>query len=149
GRIPDRYARVCRKSISRPGAHTVCKALWNTRRRAVGAAEGCRGRFSSGRRKRGPMIRPLGEMRLVVVSHVVHYRFEGRLFAYGPYAREILLWAELFGEIAIASPCREERPPADCLAFDTDNISIMPQKEAGGETLRAKLALLLALPAMI
>jgi glycosyltransferase involved in cell wall biosynthesis len=95
------------------------------------------------------MTRPLGEMRLVVVSHVIHYRFEGRLFAYGPYAREIVLWAELFGEIAIASPCRDERPPADCLAFDTDNVSIMPQREAGGETALAKLALLAALPLMI
>ncbi len=95
------------------------------------------------------MIRPLSEMRLAVVSHVVHYRFEGRLFAYGPYAREIVLWAELFGEIAIASPCRNERPPADCLAFDADNISILPQIEAGGETIAAKLALLVTLPAMI
>ncbi len=95
------------------------------------------------------MIRALGEMRLVVVSHVVHYRFEGRLFAYGPYAREIFLWAELFREIAIASPCRNERPPADCVAFAADNISIMPQKEAGGETALAKLALIAALPAMI
>ena len=95
------------------------------------------------------MIRPLSEMRLVVVSHVVHYRFEGRLFAYGPYAREIVLWAGLFGEVAIASPCRDERPPADCLAFDSDNISIMPQVEAGGETMFAKLALLAALPAML
>jgi len=95
------------------------------------------------------MMRALGEMRLVVVSHVVHYRFEGRLFAYGPYAREIVLWAGLFGEIAIASPCRDERPPNDCLAFDSDNISIMPQVEAGGETLLKKLALLAALPAML
>jgi glycosyltransferase involved in cell wall biosynthesis len=95
------------------------------------------------------MMRPLREMRLVVVSHVVHYRFEGRLFAYGPYAREIVLWAELFGEIAIASPCRHEAPPADCLAFDTGNISLLPQIEAGGETVAAKLALLFTLPAMI
>ena len=95
------------------------------------------------------MRRPLSEMRLVVVSHVVHYRFEGRLFAYGPYAREIELWAELFGEIAIASPCRSERPPGDFLAFEAENLSILPQIEAGGETLRAKLRLAAALPAMM
>jgi glycosyltransferase involved in cell wall biosynthesis len=94
-------------------------------------------------------MKPLGEMRLVVVSHVVHYRWEGRLYAYGPYAREIALWAELFREIAIASPCRSEQPPGDCIAFETDNVSIMPQKEAGGHTLGAKLALVLRLPAII
>lgn len=94
-------------------------------------------------------MKPTFAMRLVVVSHVVHYRFEGRLFAYGPYAREIALWAELFAEIAIASPCRSERPPADALPLEAENISILPQVEAGGETFRAKLQLLAWLPVMI
>src|SRR6185312_7276238 len=94
-------------------------------------------------------MKPTIAMRLVVVSHVVHYRFEGRLFAYGPYAREIALWAELFEEIAIASPCRAERPPADALPLEANNISILPQVEAGGETLREKLQLLAWLPVMI
>ncbi|HEY6990114.1 MAG TPA: glycosyltransferase [Bryobacteraceae bacterium] len=94
-------------------------------------------------------MKPTFAMRLVVVSHVVHYRFAGRLFAYGPYAREIELWAELFAEIAIASPCRTERPPADALPLEADNISILPQVEAGGETFRAKLEMLAWLPVMI
>jgi glycosyltransferase involved in cell wall biosynthesis len=95
------------------------------------------------------MTGSLGEMRLLIVSHVVHYRFEGRLFAYGPYAREIDLWADLFRELVIASPCREERPPGDCLEFTRRNISMAPQKQSGGETLSAKIALLATLPAML
>ena len=92
---------------------------------------------------------PLTKMRLVVTSHVVHYRYQGQLFAYGPYAREIDLWADLFGEIAIASPCQDKKPPGDCRAFTHCNISIETQRMAGGETLVAKLGLAISAPAMI
>jgi glycosyltransferase involved in cell wall biosynthesis len=49
----------------------------------------------------------------------------------------------------IASPCREEPPPKDCIAFTRSNISIIPQKQTGGETLGAKAAQILALPALV
>jgi Glycosyl transferases group 1 len=87
-------------------------------------------------------------MRLLITSHVIHYRHGGRLFAYGPYAREIEQWADLFSEIEIASPCREQAPPGDCLPFERANIRILPQKEAGGATLAAKLGLIVSVPAM-
>ena len=92
---------------------------------------------------------PLNEMRLLITSHVVHYEFNGRLFAYGPYAREIDLWAELFREVVIASPCRRQTPPGDCLPFAQQNIRMDAQKEAGGESLFGKLGLLAAIPAMM
>ena len=85
---------------------------------------------------------------LLIVSHVVHYRHGGRLFAYGPYAREIDIWADLFPRVTIAAPCRDEGPPGDCLPFSRANIAILPQKETGGETLGAKVALAAALPAL-
>lgn len=88
-------------------------------------------------------------MRLLITSHVIHYRYQGRIYAYGPYAREIDQWADLFAEVAIASPCRVQAPPGDCLPFERRNIAILPQKEAGGETLRAKLGLIASIPAMV
>jgi glycosyltransferase involved in cell wall biosynthesis len=87
-------------------------------------------------------------MRLLITSHVIHYSHGGRLYAYGPYAREIDLWADLFREVRIASPCRHAPPPGDCLPFERGNIAILPQKEAGGETLAAKLELIASVPAM-
>jgi glycosyltransferase involved in cell wall biosynthesis len=87
-------------------------------------------------------------MRLLITSHVIHYSHEGRLYAYGPYVREIDQWADLFSEVQIASPCRLQQPPGDCLAFERGNITILPQREAGGETLWAKLRLIAAIPAM-
>jgi len=88
-------------------------------------------------------------MRLLITSHVIHYRHQGRLYAYGPYAREIDQWADLFAEVEIASPCRNQAPPGDCLPFERANIAILPQKEAGGETLWAKLRLIASIPAMV
>jgi len=88
--------------------------------------------------------------RLLVVSHVPHYRYGGRLYAYGPYAREIDIWADIFPQVMIASPCRDhQQPPGDCIAFTRPNISILPQVETGGITLRAKLRQLAMLPVVV
>ncbi len=87
--------------------------------------------------------------RLLIVSHVIHYWHDGKLFAYGPYAREIDIWADLFAEIIIASPCQTADPPADCIPFTRSNISMAPQLEAGGVTLTAKLKQFLLLPLII
>lgn len=87
--------------------------------------------------------------RLLVVSHVRHYRHGGRLYAYGPYAREIDIWADLFPQVVVAAPCRPAAPPGDCLAFTRCNISVSPQRETGGRTLKAKAAQILALPLLV
>lgn len=86
-------------------------------------------------------------MKLLVVSHVVHYLREGRLHAYGPYAREIEVWADLFEEVRIAAPVRVEHGPLDCVPFVHANISMVPQLETGGDALFPKLMQLLNLPA--
>lgn len=87
--------------------------------------------------------------RLVIVSHVVHHLSGNQVFAYGPYAREIDIWADLFPEVVIAGPCRAEAPPGDCIPFTRSNISFFPQWETGGDTIPAKVIQLLALPAHV
>jgi hypothetical protein len=84
--------------------------------------------------------------RLLVVSHVDHYRHDGTLYAYGPYAREIDIWADLFPTVLIAAPLRYAAPPADAAAFTRVNIDVLPQLETGGITVQAKLLQILALP---
>jgi glycosyltransferase involved in cell wall biosynthesis len=89
-------------------------------------------------------------MKLVIVSHVTHYQHASSICAYGPYAREIDIWADLFAEVVIAAPLRSgEIPPGDCLPLTRKNISIVAQKETGGNNLSAKVAQILALPALI
>ena len=84
--------------------------------------------------------------KLVIVSHVVHYKSGGRFYAYAPYAREINIWADMFEEIVIAAPCREQEPPGDYALLEGKNFSIAPQRELGGETLAAKAKLLFSVP---
>ncbi len=87
-------------------------------------------------------------MRLLIVSSVIHYQYRSRIYAYGPYAREIEVWADLFPGVVIAAPCREAMPPGDCLPFTHSNIFILPQQETGGESLKAKASQFLVLPAL-
>lgn len=84
--------------------------------------------------------------KLCIVSHVTHYLYNDKLYAYGPYAREIDIWADIFPEIVIAAPYREEKPPKVCTPFDRPNISISPQVESGGDNLKAKVLQSLLLP---
>ena len=84
--------------------------------------------------------------RLLIVSHVHHYEHEGRLAAYGPYAREIDVWADLFDTVVIAAPLRRRAFPGDSVPFTRTNISMCPQRDAGGDTFLAKLGLLPAIP---
>ena len=86
--------------------------------------------------------------RLAVVSHVTHYEFEGHLYAYGPYVREIEVWADLFDQILVAAPYRKQTPPSDRARFEHTNLRVIPQREIGGESLRAKLKLAVTTPLM-
>ena len=68
--------------------------------------------------------------RLIIVSQVMHYEFEGRLYAYAPYAREIDIWADIFNHISIAAPCRNQKPPPDCARFEHSNLRVIPLMRA-------------------
>src|SRR5512141_3116631 len=90
-----------------------------------------------------------GVRTLLVVSHVTHYAHENRLYAYGPYAREIDVWADLFETVVIAAPLRLEAPPGDNVPFDRPNIRVAPQLETGGRTPGAKVRQGVSLPLQV
>ena len=70
----------------------------------------------------------------------------GCLYAYGPYGREVEIWADLFPRVVIAAPLRHETPPDDCVALQRSNISVAPQLETGGDSLWAKVIQIVLLP---
>ena len=84
--------------------------------------------------------------KLLIISHVMHYGYDGDIYAYEPYAKEIDKIANLFPEILIVSPCVYARPPSDAIKFNNRNISIIPVMETGGKDLMAKLKQILLIP---
>lgn len=91
----------------------------------------------------------LKSVNLVIISSVRHYKEGDSLFAYGPYVREIDVWAELFASVVIAAPCRVGPPPGDCLPFSSKRISIHGISETGGDTIGAKLRQIAMLPKLV
>jgi len=87
--------------------------------------------------------------RLLVISPVVHYRHRGQFHAFAGYAREMDVWADLFGRITIAAPCRNEPPAGDCLPLTGEHIALHRVIETGGTTWRKKALQVLALPVLI
>jgi glycosyltransferase involved in cell wall biosynthesis len=85
-------------------------------------------------------------VRLLIISSAVHYKWKGVISSYGPYTREIDVWADLFSEVVIAAPVRTEPPPGDCLPFLRSNVSLRPQVEVGGDNFASKIKLLKSLP---
>jgi len=86
---------------------------------------------------------------LTILTHVVHYDWQGALYAYTPYVREIEVWARLFRQINLAAPRRVSPPPPDCSRLDSPNLRLLPQLERGGNTWRAKLWQIVSLPGLV
>jgi glycosyltransferase involved in cell wall biosynthesis len=87
--------------------------------------------------------------RLLVISSVVHHRYENQLWGYGPYVRELELWADIFPELIIAAPCRSGKPFDDSLPIRRSNVTIRPIVESGGNRLVDKFVNLFRLPRML
>lgn len=88
----------------------------------------------------------LGIKKLLIISHVRHYYYEGNLYAYAPYVEEIEIWAGLFTQILIASPCFFSLPSSDTKMFRSRNISIIPIIETGGNDIYQKIKQIALMP---
>ena len=86
---------------------------------------------------------------LLIVTRVTHYRHNGKLYAYGPYAREIDIWADLFPQVLIASSLEEGPPAPDCTALTRQNISVVPVIDECGHGWVAGFRQLLSLPLVV
>ena len=98
----------------------------------------------SSRRSLGAQL--VSVKRLLVVSHVAHVRDQGKLYAYGPYVRELDVWCDLFPEVVIAAPCEDGAAEGDRIAFSRSNLKITPIPASGGHTWGAKLKQFILLP---
>lgn len=83
-------------------------------------------------------------MRLAVIGDTQHYRDgSGRLCALEPVVNQLDRWAALFDHVVICAPLDPGPPPAGFAPYRSTNLSIRPVARSGGNTLVAKLRLLL------
>lgn len=84
------------------------------------------------------------------MSHVQHYIWEGKIWAFGPYVLEIDIWADLFPAVVISSPCKYSQPTGDCLPFASQNVSVSPVVTYGeGKSFIAKFKRFISIPLLI
>jgi glycosyltransferase involved in cell wall biosynthesis len=88
----------------------------------------------------------LHSKKLLVVARVNHYRHQGKLYAYGPYARELEIWAEIFSEVTIAGSLLDRPPEGDCIPFQRGNIRVVPVSETRAAGVGAKWKAVCQLP---
>lgn len=85
-------------------------------------------------------------MRLGIISDAHHYLDgKGRLCTLTPLARQFEQWAGLFSEVTICAPLMMGSPPQTHTPYLATNIALLPVVNAGGNTIRAKVELILGL----
>jgi glycosyltransferase involved in cell wall biosynthesis len=89
-------------------------------------------------------------VRLLIVSHTAHYRDgSGRVSGWGPTVREIDALAGLFDEVRHVAPLHAGPPPPAALPYAAANVTHVPVRASGGETLASKAGILLAWPGVL
>lgn len=84
------------------------------------------------------------------MGHVIHKRVRGRVFAYGPYVREMNVWAKYVDELAILAPFQEheEADPID-IAFEHPNILSHPVSSFDTLSFAGKMNAAASLPGIL
>lgn len=65
-------------------------------------------------------------MKFLIVTHVEHLEYQGKIYAYGPYVREMNLWSKHVEEILIVCPIKKGKPNPIDLAYRHEAIRIYP-----------------------
>ncbi|MFT4670110.1 MAG: glycosyltransferase involved in cell wall biosynthesis [Flavobacteriaceae bacterium] len=63
-------------------------------------------------------------MKFVIITHAAHIFKEGKVYAYGPYVREMNLWAKYVDEIIIVAPISKEELSSIHFAYTHANIKV-------------------------
>ena len=85
-----------------------------------------------------PRIAPQPPRHLAIVTAPLHYRWQGRIWSYGPYARELDQWARWFERVTLVGPVRDEAPPEDATPLEAPRFDLHPVPFTGGPDLPSK-----------
>jgi glycosyltransferase involved in cell wall biosynthesis len=85
-------------------------------------------------------------MRFVIISHVLHFEWEGRRYAYAPYVREMNLWGNHVSSFEIVAPAIRASPSAIQTAYSQKNIAFRKVPSFSFVSLREAILSLLRIP---
>ncbi len=64
-------------------------------------------------------------MTFAIITHVVHYPNDGKLYAYGPYVREMNIWAKHVNKLVIVAPIKKGGSAEINLPYDHAQIRVL------------------------
>ena len=86
---------------------------------------------------------------LAIVTAPLHYRWQERIWSYGPYARELDQWARWFERITLVGPVRDEAPPEDATPLEAAHFDLQAIPLTGGPSITAKALQMLRVPELL
>ncbi len=89
-------------------------------------------------------VRPVREM--LVITHCEHAQTVAGLTAYGPFVREMDVWASLCGRLVMAAPASRGPAPGDAVAYASGNVRLVELPNIGLTPRRRLLLAALLLP---
>src|SRR5690606_15465084 len=89
-------------------------------------------------------------MKLTIISHTEHYKKpNGTIVGWGPTISEINHLATDFEEIYHIAFLHQGIPPKSSLPYNSENIKFIPLQPVGGESIGAKMKIILNIPTVI
>jgi glycosyltransferase involved in cell wall biosynthesis len=85
-------------------------------------------------------------MRLLVVSHTPHHLRAGQVVGWGATVRELDALASRFAAVRHVACLYPGEAPTSAIAYQADNVELVPVPPAGGDGARGKLDALAAVP---
>jgi len=92
-------------------------------------------------------VKSTPQLRICIVTHVVHYFHQGKYYALAPYVVEINSFPSNFKSLVVIAPFNQGLPPEDCFAYERDT-QLLKTIEVGGHSFFSKLKLLSLVPLM-
>lgn len=88
-------------------------------------------------------------MIITIISHTPHYKYNGKIYGWGPTVKEIDSVSSLFSQVNHIAPIYESMPPKSSELYYSDKVNFIPIRPRGGKGIKNKLDILLGIPSQL
>jgi glycosyltransferase involved in cell wall biosynthesis len=88
-------------------------------------------------------------MKLLIISHTVHYYRNNELVGWSPTVMEINHLLDIFDEIFHIAVLSDEKAPDSTIAYNSEKIHFLPLKKVGGKSLKNKCDVIFQIPKVV